>query len=105
MEFRGSYERHIRPVRIAVEIEILLGDDHSQRLSLDSTAQSYKQKIAKKVMTGGIARHVNKFSVNQFVIVRESGWQALELLNCYAGTECHTDYCSLLGGAPASLPI
>jgi hypothetical protein len=59
-KFRGSNERHIRPVRVAIEVEILLRDDYSKRFSLDSEDKSHNQKIAKKVVASGIARHVKQ---------------------------------------------
>jgi hypothetical protein len=43
-------------------------------------------------MTDGIAGHVNKLSVDQFVIAGESVWQALELLNRNTSGDRHTDY-------------
>jgi len=57
MKFRGSDERHIRPVRVAVEVEILLGDDFAELTFLDTDVKQPEQKITKEVMVQGVARY------------------------------------------------
>jgi hypothetical protein len=72
---------------------LLFGDDSTKLALLNMAAKQTDEKIAKKVMARGIARHFDKFSIHQFVIVRESVWQ--ELLNRNAGSDRYTHYCNL----------
>src|SRR5881628_3489217 len=100
MKFVGADQRYVGAMGVAVEIVFLLGDDNSHLLFFDKNSQQRDQAVAKSIVITRVARHVDKFSIHQLMVVGEGGGKALELFNRDTGSGRHKYYCTLPNSGP-----
>ena len=71
MKFVGADQCHVGSMGVAVEIVFPLGDDNTNLLFFDKNSQHRDQAVAKPIVITRVARHVDKFSIHQLMVMRE----------------------------------